>query len=347
MIELTIQDILRCLQQHAAFDDLVCDDNASDHLSHTVHQLNPVERAQSHDVSCVFSPTLYDHLSTANAGLVITSHEAPPTPAPSIRVKDVYLAYAVISQLFVVPTLHVGVHPTASVSDTATLGNRVIVEAYAVIEGGVILGDDVHIGAHCTVARNARIGAGTRLHPYVSIYHDVLIGQRCEIHSGAVIGADGFGFAPNSAPNHGSFAWQKIAQLGSVHMGDDVSIGANTTIDRGAMEHTVIGHGVIIDNLVMIAHNVRIGDYTAIAGCVGIAGSTTVGRYCRLAGGTGLAGHIHLTDHVVITGMTMVTKSIQVPGSYSGGTSFQETTTWRKNAVRFARLDKTIRKLIG
>lgn len=182
----------------------------------------------------------------------------------------------------------------------------------------------MEIGAQSFIGARSRVGEGGRLAPRVTLYHDVQIGKRVVIQSGAVIGGEGFGFAKEKG------AWQKIAQIGGVRIGDDVEIGSNTTIDRGALSDTLIGNGVKLDNQIMIAHNVQIGDNTAMAGCVGISGSTKIGRNCMIAGGVGMVGHIEVCDNVFVTGMTMVTRSITEPGSYSSGTAMQNAADWRK-----------------
>ncbi|HEY7776516.1 MAG TPA: UDP-3-O-(3-hydroxymyristoyl)glucosamine N-acyltransferase, partial [Kineobactrum sp.] len=183
------------------------------------------------------------------------------------------------------------------------------------------------------------IGAGSRLYPGAVLYHGVQLGEQCTIHSQAVLGADGFGFAPDGA------GWQKIHQLGGVRLGNRVEVGACTTIDRGALEDTVVEDGAIIDNLVQIAHNCHIGKNTAIAGCTGLAGSTIIGANCTLAGGVGVVGHVEICDGVHVTGMTMVTKSITEPGSYSSGTPMSATRDWKRSAVRFTQLDSIQRRL--
>nr|MBP8184969.1 UDP-3-O-(3-hydroxymyristoyl)glucosamine N-acyltransferase [Pseudomonas sp.] len=175
--------------------------------------------------------------------------------------------------------------------------------------------------------------------PRVTLYHDVRIGRRVVIHSGTVIGADGFGFAKEAG------TWQKIAQIGGVLIGDDVDIGANTTIDRGALADTIIGDGVKLDNLIMIAHNAQVGDHTAMAGGAGISGSSKVGKHCVIAGRAGLVGHIEVCDNVLITAMSMITRSITEPGSYSSGTVMQPSAEWRKSAARFRQLDDMARRL--
>jgi UDP-3-O-[3-hydroxymyristoyl] glucosamine N-acyltransferase len=173
----------------------------------------------------------------------------------------------------------------------------------------------------------------------VTLYHDVHIGKRVVIQSGAVLGGEGFGFANEKG------IWQKIAQIGGVSIGDDVEIGANTTIDRGALADTLIGNGVKLDNQIMIAHNVQVGDHTAMAGCAGISGSTKIGKHCMIAGGVGMVGHIDVCDNVFVTGMTMVTRSITEPGSYSSGTAMQPAGEWRKSAARIRQLDEMARRL--
>lgn len=280
-------------------------------------------------------------LATTAAGAVLVApDQVGQCPVDSLVADDPYLAYARASHFFErAPRLPAGVHPSAVVAPSAQLGEGVAVGPLCVVGEQVELAAGVQLGAGCVVGDRCRIGADTRLHARVTLYHEVVIGARCVVHSGAVLGADGFGFAPDAGH------WMKIAQLGRVVVGDDVEIGANTTIDRGALDDTRIGAGVIIDNQVQIAHNVVIGDHTAIAGCVGIAGSARIGRHCTLAGGVGLVGHIEIGDRVHVSGMTMVTKSIAGPGSWSSGTPVQETRQWKRNAVRFAQLDEWARRL--
>jgi UDP-3-O-[3-hydroxymyristoyl] glucosamine N-acyltransferase len=195
------------------------------------------------------------------------------------------------------------------------------------------------VGAGCYIGDDVEIGEATELKPNVTIYQAVQIGQGCLIHSGSVIGADGFGFAPTAQ------GWLKIHQLGSVIIGNKVEIGANSCIDRGALDNTIIEDGVIIDNLVQIAHNVKIGRNTAIAGHTAIAGSTTIGSQCTIAGAVGIVGHLQIADKVHITAMSLVTSSITEPGSYSSGTAMSNTKDWRKNAARFRQLDELANRL--
>lgn len=274
------------------------------------------------------------------AAVLLTPRDAEDYPGAALIVANPYLAYARASHLFETrPDAPAGIHPTALVAADAQVDPSASIGAYVVIEQGARIGAGVVIGAQSCIGARSRIGAGGRLAPRVTLYHDVTIGERVVIQSGAVIGGEGFGFANEQG------AWQKIAQIGGVRIGDDVEIGSNTTIDRGALSDTLIGNGVKLDNQIMIAHNVQIGDNTAMAGCVGISGSTKIGRNCMIAGGVGMVGHIEVCDNVFVTGMTMVTRSITEPGSYSSGTAMQNAADWRKSAARIRQLDDMARRL--
>jgi len=235
--------------------------------------------------------------------------------------------------------VHHGIHPTAVISPCASINSTAWIGPFVVIEDHVSIGRDVQIGSHCHIGAMSQIADETKLFPRVTILHNVNIGARCRILSGAVIGSDGFGLVQEQG------AWTHVPHLGRVVIGDDVDIGANTTIDRGTLADTMIMDGVKIDNLVQIAHNVVVGKHSAIAGCAGLAGSSIVGEYCLLAGGVGLAGHLKLADKVHITGMSMVTKSIQQSGVYSSGTPLDDNKHWRRNAARFKTLDSMARRL--
>lgn len=276
----------------------------------------------------------------ASAVLVHPAH-GEACPCPRLELENPYLGYARLSHLFdpLANQPSRGVHPAATVSPQASLGAHVEVGANCVIEAGVEIADDCVIGAGSFIGADTRIGRGSRLHANVTLYHGVTVGERAILHSGCVIGGDGFGFA------HDGQRWEKIAQLGGVTLGDDVEVGSCSSIDRGALGDTVIGNGVKIDSQVQIAHNVQIGDHSALAGCVGIAGSTKVGRHCLLGGGVGLSGHLTLADGVQITGMSLVTNSILEPGVYSSGTGSMSNSQWRKNAVRFKQLDDIAKRL--
>lgn len=277
---------------------------------------------------------------TAAAAVLIHPDFADQCPVDTLVTEDPYLAFARMTSLFDRSSrTAVGVHPAAVVSAEAEVADSVRIAANAVVEAGAVIGEGVVIGANAYVGAGSRIGANTCLNPGVIVYHDVWLGARCIVHSTAVLGSDGFGFAP------GPEGWEKIHQLGGLRIGDDVEIGAGTTIDRGALEHTVIEDGVIIDNQVHIAHNCRIGKNTAIAGCTGMAGSTIIGANCTVAGAVALSGHIEICDGVHITGMSMVTRSITEPGVYSSGVPASPNREWRKNAVRFSQLDGMHKRL--
>lgn len=261
----------------------------------------------------------------------------------ALLVDDPYLAFARISQLFArIPDLPTGIDASARVAETARI------HPTAAIGPGVCVGEGVNIAAHvrlyanCVVGDDCSVGAGTLLMPGVVLYADVDIGPRCVVHGGAVIGADGFGFAPD---HNGHL--QPIAQLGGVKIGADVSIGAASTIDRGAIDDTVVEEGVKIDNQVQVGHNCRIGAHSVICGCVGIAGSVTIGKHCMIAGACGIggAGPIELVDGVLLTAATTVLTSIRQPGTYSSGTLHSKTGQWKRSALRFARLEQLSRRL--
>jgi UDP-3-O-[3-hydroxymyristoyl] glucosamine N-acyltransferase len=232
-----------------------------------------------------------------------------------------------------------GIHPQACVDPgsrvdpTAWIGPHCCVEAGAVIHAGVQFASGCHVGAGSVIGAYSRLGAN------VVVCHHVSIGERVTIAPGAVIGSDGFGLAKDQGK------WLNVPQLGSVRIGNDVDIGANTTIDRGALEDTVLEEGVRLDNQIQVAHNVFIGAHTAIAGCVGISGSARIGRNCLIGGGAGIVGHLEITDNVVVTGMTMVTRSITEPGVYSSGVPAQDNDSWNRNYARLRQLDKLARKV--
>ncbi len=248
---------------------------------------------------------------------------------------DPYLAFARLTQWWArqrrpasPPGIHASavIEPGAEIHATASVGAMVYVGAGARVAAGAVVGAQAHVGAGATV------GQGTVLRPHVVLGEDCSIGAQGLVHSGAVIGADGFGFAPHQGQ------WEKIEQLGGVRIGDHVEIGANTCIDRGALEDTVIEEGVKLDNLVQIGHNVSIGAHTAFAGCVGVAGSARIGRHCTAGGGAIILGHLEIVDHVHITAATVITRSIRKPGQYSGAFPFDDNASWEKNAATLRQL---------
>ena len=304
--------------------------------------LASLAEADSGQLAFLASSKHLPQLAGTRAGAVILHPEfVEQCPTGCLITETPYLAYARASQLFDrSPQPQSGVHSTAVVSVDAQVHDSASVGPHAIIEAGAVVSADVRIGAGVYLGHDSRLGTGTCIHPNAVISHNVTMGEGCVIHSQAVLGADGFGFAP------GPGGWEKICQLGGVRIGDRVEIGACTTVDRGALEHTVIEDGAIIDNLVQIAHNCRIGKNTAIAGCTGLAGSTIIGANCTLAGGVGVVGHVEICDNVHVTGMTMVTKSITRPGSYSSGTPMTNTGDWKRSAVRFTQLESIQRRLV-
>jgi UDP-3-O-[3-hydroxymyristoyl] glucosamine N-acyltransferase len=272
--------------------------------------------------------------STRATAVVVGPDQAGSCPVAALIDSNPYLAYARIADLLhpqAPPTP--GIHPSAVVSGIARIPASATVGPLAVIEDEVELGERVFVGPGCIVQRGARLGADTRLTARVTVCADVRIGQRCIVHAGAVIGADGFGFAPDAG------TWVKVPQVGTVEVGDDVEIGANTTIDRGAIDDTVVENGVKLDNQIQVGHNVTIGAHTAVAGCVGISGSTTIGQRCMIGGGVGIAGHLTIADDVVVTGCSLVSASIRQAGSYSSGMPAVETRMWRRMVAHLRRLD--------
>ncbi len=306
----------------------------------TVSRVSSVERAEEGDLAFVSDRKYLAKLKDCRASVVVVAPDAKDAvDRPRIVTHDPYLYFARAAQLLNPPRRpDAGVHPSATVG--SAIPSSVSVGAGAVIEQDVQLGEDVVIGAGCYVGAGVSIGAGTRLHPRVSIYEDCVIGKHCLIHSGAVIGADGFGFAREADGR-----WVKIPQVGKVVIGDDVEIGANTTVDRGALDDTVIHDNVKIDNLVQVAHNVHIGESTAIAGCVGIAGSTHIGARCMLAGQVGVIGHLKIADDVVISAGTKLTKAITRPGMYTASLPVQSHADWVKNFSHLRHLDALVERV--
>ncbi|MCW8829123.1 MAG: UDP-3-O-(3-hydroxymyristoyl)glucosamine N-acyltransferase [Gammaproteobacteria bacterium] len=309
---------------------------------YTVSRIATLVNAGPDSISFMADARYRKYLAETRAGAVILHPgEKEYCPGNALLSDNPYLSYAQLSALFAsTPDSDTDlVHQSASIDPGARLGKGVRLGAHAVIGKGCLVGDGVSIGAGSVIGENVQIGDNTVIHGNATVYHDCRIGQRVVVHAGAVIGSDGFGFA-NDQGN-----WIKIHQLGRVIVGNDVEIGANTTIDRGAIEDTVIGDNVIIDNLVQVAHNVRIGDHSAVAGCVGIAGSAEIGKHCAFGGGAGILGHLSITDGVTVTAMSLVTNSIEAAGVYSSGTPLEPKSRWQKNYVRFKQLDEMARRV--
>ena len=309
-----------------------------------VHGLGAIEDAGEGDLTHLSSPTYRRYLAGTRAtAVILAGADAAQCPTNALVAANPYHAYAVASELFSTrPPVPLGVHPKASVDASVRMGTGVSVGPSATVEAEADLGAGAQVGAGAFIGAGAVLGAGTIVMPNATICHGARLGERCMIHSGAVVGADGFGFAPDAA---GRF--QAIAQLGGVRLGDDVRVGAASTIDRGAIRDTVIGDGVKIDNQVQVGHNCVVGAHTILCGGVGLAGSTRIGPHCMLAGcvGVGGDGPIEICARVTITAMTHVTRSIDSPGLYSGGTLESTSRRWKRNALRFAQLDQIARRL--
>ena len=262
------------------------------------------------------------------------------TQVPRIVCPDPYVYFAHVSALFN-PARRAapGVHASAVVDERAQVDITAEVGPCAVVAAGARVGAGTRIGAGCYVGEDAVIGAECVLHPSVVVYERCRLGDRTTLHAGVIIGADGFGIAWDDD------RWLKVPQVGRVVIGNDVEIGANTTVDRGAIDDTVIEDGVKLDNQIQVAHNVRIGAHTAVAACTGIAGSVQIGTHCRIGGGVGIAGHVHIADHVEISGHTAVTKSIDAPGGYTGVYPFEPNRNWRRNAAQLRHLAEMARRL--
>ena len=285
--------------------------------------------------------TMLDRLARTHAGaVIITAEHAARVRGAAIIADNPYASYARAAQLLhPLPDAPPGVDPSALVHESARLGADVHVGPRAVIEADAVVGEGAVVGPGAFVGAGARLGAGTRIGPGCVVCRESHLGMRCRVQPGAVIGSDGFGYARDGD------AWVRIPQIGRVVIGNDVEIGANTTIDRGTLDDTVIGDGVILDNQIQIAHNVRIGEYTAMAGCVGVAGSAVIGRRCTIGGAAVVLGHLEIVDDVHVTAMSLVTSSIDAPGTYSSGVPLESNADWRRNAVRFRQLDAIARRV--
>ncbi|MDE9441925.1 UDP-3-O-(3-hydroxymyristoyl)glucosamine N-acyltransferase [Xenorhabdus bovienii] len=306
-----------------------------------ITSIAPMYSANSEQITFLSDSRYTDKLAECQAAaVVLRESDLTHCKVAALVVDNPYLAYARMAQIMdTTPQPAQDIHPSAVIFSEVQLGKNVAVGANAVVESGVVLGDNVIVGAGCFIGKNTRIGAGTRLWANVSVYHNVEIGEQCLIQSGTVIGSDGFGYA-NDRGN-----WIKIPQLGSVIIGDRVEIGASTTIDRGALDNTVIGNGVIIDNQCQIAHNVIIGDNTAVAGGATMAGSLKIGRYCMIGGASVINGHIEICDKVTVTGMGMVMRPITEPGVYSSGIPLQPNKVWRKTAALVMNINEMNKRL--
>lgn len=306
-----------------------------------VDHVATLEQADARSLAFVANPHYRQQLATTGAGAVVLDAISAANCATAALVcENPHATYARIAAiLHPHPLSPPGVHPTAVIAPGATIDPTAHVGALSVIGEGAVVGARVFVGPQCLIDEGATIAEDARLTARVTVCRRVEIGARTVIQPGAVIGGDGFGFAQERG------RWIKVPQTGTVRVGPDVEIGANTTIDRGAIDDTVIEEGVKLDNLIMIAHNVRVGAHSALAACVGISGSTTIGRSCMIGGQVGIGGHLTIADNVIITGCTMVSHSIPRPGVYSGGIPLEEAHVWRRLVARFKRIDSLATRL--
>lgn len=321
-----------------------------------IQGLGSISAAGPSEISFLSNPRLQHELFHTGAAAVVLAPDVWQAVSANAQAGSLsfipvlseapYVVYALLAQWFDqhrIDQLSAGIHPTAIVDSQASIGPDVSIGAYSVIEAGAIIGQGSRLGPHTVVGRSAVLGRDCLLHSRVTLYHGVVVGDRAVLHSGVVLGADGFGFAPD--PRGADNGWVKIAQLGGVQVGSDVEIGANTTVDRGALDNTRIGDGVKLDNQIMIAHNVVVGDHTAMAACVGVAGSTRIGRRCTIGGAAMLSGHLTLADDVHVSGGTAITSSIDQAGRYTGVYPYADHREWQKNAAVLSQLSSLRRRL--
>jgi UDP-3-O-[3-hydroxymyristoyl] glucosamine N-acyltransferase len=306
-----------------------------------VGAVGTLERAGPDEITFLANARYRPLLASTQAGAVILAPtERASASVPCIATDNPYAYFARVAQL-----LHPrrsappGIHPAAVVEDSACVASSAHIGPFVYLGRDVVIGEEAEISSGCHIGAGTRIGACSKLYPNVVVYHECQIGSRVILHSGVVIGADGFGIAPEEG------RWIKIPQIGRVILGDDVEIGAATTVDRGAIDDTVIEEGVKLDNQIQIGHNVRIGAHSALAGCVGIAGSARIGKHCTIGGAAGISGHLEICDHTVITAFTLVTKSITRPGVYSSGMPSMAHHAWLSNAAQVRNLERLARRV--
>ncbi|MGO2212951.1 UDP-3-O-(3-hydroxymyristoyl)glucosamine N-acyltransferase [Psychrobacter alimentarius] len=336
---ITIEQLITRIEQRQPIINKA--DIDAEQLHQEFDSVGSLTTATHKQLSFLADPNYISSLASSQAGAVLITAEyfdQVPQTAVALVVANPYLAYAGASQLFARESLFKGIHPSAVISESAVIGEQVNIGAFCVIGDNVHIGAHSSIDAHVVVEANTEIGHNCVIKSHVVIGHDSIIGNHVRIHANASIGSEGFGFAPTRNPS--TTGWERIAQLGRVVIGDHVRIGSQTCIDRGAIDDTIVGSYVVIDNLVQVGHNVRIGDGTAIAAKTGIAGSVIIGKRCIIGGDVGITGHIEIVDDVILSGMTMVTKSIKKSGSYSSGTVAMPTAEWRRAAVRFRKLGR-------
>ncbi len=306
-----------------------------------IRQVAPLERAGADEIVFISQAKYLKQLQGSHAGAVILAPDArDATTLPRILSPNPYLYFARLSALLnPTPPVSPGIHPRASVAPGAKVDASAQIEAGAVLRDGASIGARSVIGPNVVIGQDTMVGEDCRLYANVTIYHNCRIGDRVILHSGCVIGSDGFGLAPDQGK------WEKIPQIGRVIVGDDVEVGAGTTIDRGALDDTVIEDGVKLDNLIQVAHNVKIGAHTAIAACTGIAGSARIGKHCTIGGAAMIFGHIEIADGTRISTNTLITKSLIRPGTYTSALPFSEHKEWQRNAVHLRHLDTLVERI--
>ncbi|MCC8404677.1 UDP-3-O-(3-hydroxymyristoyl)glucosamine N-acyltransferase [Paraburkholderia sp. MMS20-SJTN17] len=318
--------------------------------SQRVSSLAPLDQAGPDQLAFLANPKYLAQVETTRAGAVLINAGdlaklASREGRNFIVTPNPYAYFARIAQTFIdlaAPKAVPGVHPSATIDPSAQVASSAVIGPRVTVEAGAVIGEHVRLDANVVIGRGTRVGANTHLYPNVTVYHGCKLGERVIVHAGAVIGSDGFGFAPDfvGEGEARTGSWVKIPQVGGVSIANDVEIGANTTIDRGAMADTIIEECVKIDNLVQIGHNCKIGAYTVIAGCAGIAGSTTIGRHCMIGGAVGIAGHVTLADYVIVTAKSGVSKSLLKPGMYTSAFPAVNHADWNKSAALLRNIDK-------
>jgi UDP-3-O-[3-hydroxymyristoyl] glucosamine N-acyltransferase len=309
--------------------------------SATVSRVATLANADSQSLSFFANKAYRDQLrQTTAAAVLVHPDDANDCPVNALLADDPYLAYARIADVLCpFPELAPGIHPSAVIDSSSPVPDSAQVSASVVIEDDCVIGERVYIGPGVVIGPRCSIGEGTRLNANATLVQDVQMGERCIVHPGAVIGSDGFGNAKSDG------GWVKVPQVGGVRIGNDVEIGANTTIDRGAIDDTIIEHGVRLDNLIQIAHNVQIGEHTAMAAFTGISGSTIIGKRCMFAGQAGVVGHINICDDVVVGGATMISKDIREPGFYTASFPAEKDKDWKRKVARFRRMDELAKRV--
>ncbi|WP_246216896.1 UDP-3-O-(3-hydroxymyristoyl)glucosamine N-acyltransferase [Paraburkholderia panacisoli] len=318
--------------------------------SQRVGSLAPLDQAGPDQLAFLANPKYLSQVETTRAGAVLINAGdlaklASQEGRNFIVTPNPYAYFARVAQTFIdlaAPRAMPGVHPSATIDPSAQIAASAVIGPHVTVEAGAVIGEHVRLDANVVIGRGTRIGANSHLYPNVAVYHGCKLGERVIVHAGAVIGSDGFGFAPDfvGEGDARTGSWVKIPQVGGVSIAADVEIGANTTIDRGAMADTIIEECVKIDNLVQIGHNCKVGAYTVIAGCAGIAGSTTIGRHCMIGGAVGIAGHVTLADYVIVTAKSGVSKSLLKPGMYTSAFPAVNHADWNKSAALLRNIDK-------